>query len=421
MHADPFGHHACWRLPGWRWLHPARRCWATVILAALLLVLVGSGPGVARAADAAVRVPLQPGLVLGMNVRMQGVSLPDYVAYFRIAQVQPQQLVIEGFRQAADAGAPAGKRYFRFSRIVRGEDLRTAYRISPQYITDDPSMFPGYTANEASAQLLADLKGGKPTRFVLAMTPVSGAAGSKVLDMVSGALKDVPNLGGAFAGFSSEFTRKYYRGELQRVEATDVPVPVLLDGAVVALPAVHAHGMLKAADDGGAADFWILDDPTNALLLRWSFQGRTLEIVHIDVPPPATAPAAGLTKALSGKGVGGGDCHVALQGIYFDSGSADLLPLSDAALSGVAAVIKGHPDWILTVEGHTDNIGTPASNQDLSQRRAQSVRDALAKRYAVPANRLQARGFGAGRPVDSNATAVGRAHNRRVELSRACH
>ncbi|HVC17058.1 MAG TPA: OmpA family protein, partial [Rhodanobacter sp.] len=243
---------------------------------------------------------------------------------------------------------------------------------------------------------------------------------------VSGALKAVPQVGVMMTGLSSEFTRKYYRGSLQRVEPGTVPIPVLRDGSPAMLPAIHARGALKAGSDSGVADFWFLDDPANALLLRWSFQGRTAEIVHIDAPDRKEAASARMTTALSSPAsarstVAGAGCHVALHGIYFDSGSADLLPISDATLSDVASLIKAHPEWNLTIEGHTDNIGSATSNQDLSQRRAQAVRQALIHNHGVPPVHLLAQGFGATRPVDSNSTAVGRAHNRRVELARACH
>jgi outer membrane protein OmpA-like peptidoglycan-associated protein len=113
-------------------------------------------------------------------------------------------------------------------------------------------------------------------------------------------------------------------------------------------------------------------------------------------------------------------CRVELHGIYFDSGSAVLLEESEPMLKQVAQLVKSSPEATLTIEGHTDNIGSADYNQKLSEQRAAAVRDALVARYAIPANRLTAKGFGLTRPVDSNATIVGRAHNRRVELARPC-
>ena len=79
-------------------------------------------------------------------------------------------------------------------------------------------------------------------------------------------------------------------------------------------------------------------------------------------------------------------------------------------------MVKAHPEsGKLRVEGHTDAQGKRASNVKLSQRRAAAVVKALVKR-GVPAERLVAQGFGPDQPVADNATAEGRAKNRRVEL-----
>jgi len=97
-----------------------------------------------------------------------------------------------------------------------------------------------------------------------------------------------------------------------------------------------------------------------------------------------------------------------------------LEPESGSALTGVAALLARHPDWSLAIEGHTDSIGGVASNQALSERRAEAVRSALVTQHRVTPSRLTATGFGATRPRESNATLEGRARNRRVELVRRC-
>ena len=68
-----------------------------------------------------------------------------------------------------------------------------------------------------------------------------------------------------------------------------------------------------------------------------------------------------------------------------------------------------------------DNVGPAAYNMDLSTRRAGAVRDALIRRFGASAARLQSQGYGLTRPVETNATDEGRAHNRRVEVSRQCN
>lgn len=86
-------------------------------------------------------------------------------------------------------------------------------------------------------------------------------------------------------------------------------------------------------------------------------------------------------------------------------------------LHTIADVMKKNPEWSLTVEGHTDNIGGAAANQDLSARRAAAVRAALIP-LGVAETRLVTSGFGSSVPRDTNATLAGRARNRRVELTR---
>jgi outer membrane protein OmpA-like peptidoglycan-associated protein len=79
-------------------------------------------------------------------------------------------------------------------------------------------------------------------------------------------------------------------------------------------------------------------------------------------------------------------------------------------------MLAAHPELRLTVEGHTDDVGSATTNQSLSARRAEAVRQALVAQHGVDAARLEARGFGATRPASPNATAEGRQANRRVEL-----
>jgi outer membrane protein OmpA-like peptidoglycan-associated protein len=102
--------------------------------------------------------------------------------------------------------------------------------------------------------------------------------------------------------------------------------------------------------------------------------------------------------------------------LTFERGSAELTEDSAPLLDAVAAVINSHPGiHLLRVEGHTDNRGRRARNVELSQDRAKSVADALARRGLSP-RRLSALGFGPARPIADNGTEEGRALNRRVEI-----
>lgn len=108
--------------------------------------------------------------------------------------------------------------------------------------------------------------------------------------------------------------------------------------------------------------------------------------------------------------------RVAVYGINFATGKADINPDSASVLAEVAGVLAKRPDWKLRIEGHTDNVGNAKANLDLSQRRAQSVKDWLVKKHGVAADRLTTQGFGATVPVGDNRTDEGKAKNRRVEL-----
>lgn len=100
--------------------------------------------------------------------------------------------------------------------------------------------------------------------------------------------------------------------------------------------------------------------------------------------------------------------------IEFDTGSTSIGATSDNALSAIARAIT-YCRGVLRIEGHTDDVGTAASNNMLSRKRAEAVRAALIAR-GVPPERLVAEGFGSSRPVAGNDNDNGRARNRRIEI-----
>lgn len=103
--------------------------------------------------------------------------------------------------------------------------------------------------------------------------------------------------------------------------------------------------------------------------------------------------------------------------IQFDTGRDSIKVGSFPVLDQIAKLLLEHPEFKrIRVEGHTDNVGGAAYNKELSERRAVSVVRYLVGK-GVPKERLSAAGFGFERPVASNATALGRAKNRRVEFT----
>jgi flagellar motor protein MotB len=103
-------------------------------------------------------------------------------------------------------------------------------------------------------------------------------------------------------------------------------------------------------------------------------------------------------------------------GILFATGKAELQPESRAVLKDIAATMKKYADLRILVEGHTDNVGSAESNLALSDARAAAVKAALVADHGVDAARLTTKGFGDTKPSAPNATAAGRAQNRRVEI-----
>lgn len=122
------------------------------------------------------------------------------------------------------------------------------------------------------------------------------------------------------------------------------------------------------------------------------------------------ADAGALAKGLQADG------HMAVEGIYFDTGKSTLKPESDRAIGEIAKLLQGDPALKVFVVGHTDGVGTVESNLKLSQDRAQAVLQALVAQHGIAAAWLRAYGCGPFAPVATNVTEEGRARNRRVEL-----
>jgi len=101
--------------------------------------------------------------------------------------------------------------------------------------------------------------------------------------------------------------------------------------------------------------------------------------------------------------------------VLFASNKSELLPAAQNRLNQVANALMETKERKLTVEGHTDSQGSTSYNQELSQQRADAVRMYLISR-GYPRDLIQANGIGEDRPVSENATAEGRANNRRVEI-----
>ena len=103
--------------------------------------------------------------------------------------------------------------------------------------------------------------------------------------------------------------------------------------------------------------------------------------------------------------------------VQFETGKADLKPVSNALLDEVAKMLKDNPQVeLISVEGHTDSTGSADFNRKLSQQRAESVAKYLGSK-GVKAARMEPKGFGPDKPVADNETDAGKEANRRVEFN----
>lgn len=387
----------------------AQRTGPWIALAALITVVAPSGSQAPISA-----IPLRTGLtiVTAINEPERG----DYESLKRLTDVNERAVtlsisgdvpVMEEDPLAALLGQtgarPAGKpqtRSFRVRRTVRREDLQNAHEYVQLFSEDTPETFPGSTALGVSSVVLTELKTkGQSQLTIFDRRGAIGALGGLLGGLLGGqAGKELDD--------SSKAT-----GTLRIVKGGPPTLTVLVNGTPTPLPVVHARGTLGEL----ACEFFLLDDATNPLSLKYSYGETRLQVVRIEFPADATTDVAGaptIAKQLASTG------KAEIYGIYFDFASDRIKEESEAVLTEIAKALTDNPAWNLSVNGHTDSIGGDAPNLDLSKRRAAAVRQALVTRHKVTAARLSTDGFGASRPKDTNATLEGRARNRRVELIR---
>ena len=104
---------------------------------------------------------------------------------------------------------------------------------------------------------------------------------------------------------------------------------------------------------------------------------------------------------------------ITLKNVFFHTGKYDLLAISIVELDKVVEMMESHPNIHIELGGHTDNVGSNAMNQKLSEQRAKTVYEYLLN-HGIEASRLSYKGYGASQPVADNSTAEGRRQNRRT-------
>jgi outer membrane protein OmpA-like peptidoglycan-associated protein len=306
-------------------------------------------------------------------------------------------------RAARDlAGHPIQK--FSVIRSVRTVDLQRADRYLQEFGPITPAEVPGTTAIGTSSAVLTALKSSGETKLAM-------------FDLPAGLWSEPPY--SADPGKHPSVFDHQMLFTIRRVEPAPVPIALTVNGEKTELPAIHATG---SAEWGEKAEFFFLDDESNPLALRWRIRTSAvsaadrsmLQVIKIAYRcSMASTLTSRLESALAESG------HpVDVYDIYFSFNSDEIREESEPTLSELGDILQRHPDWKLSIAGHTDGIASDAFNLDLSKRRAAAVKNALVTRFGVDQRRLTTTGYGKSRPRDTNDTPEGRARNRRVELVR---
>jgi outer membrane protein OmpA-like peptidoglycan-associated protein len=406
--------------------------------------------GVVQDPQESIPLPMQAGLSIVQAVTDDAYQGRDYEAVVTIGSVVSGNVALQWSALLKDRGGQ--RRWLTARRTVLADDIRRSRTQILGFDTEDPERLPGTT-------------GLGPSRLVIDELNREGRASVVVRNYAarrdnSGTLERVGNGSVAFPvllnGMRVSVPAIHARGELGLPGSMRPWDFWFLDHPVQPLTLKVLYGP-EAAREAGPPE--------------WKRQ-----IVRIDFPDGVVAATAGAESDGTGSGSGefdfetgvgtpggsgveaewgsgagagarrGGDaavrgeagigagagaagrlerqlaveCRVPVPGIYFEFDSDQLNPASRPWIRSVADLLHRHPDWTVTIEGHTDSIGGASYNLDLSTRRAGALKRSLTDEHRIAAPRLATRGFGPTRPLESNATVEGRARNRRVELVRPC-
>jgi outer membrane protein OmpA-like peptidoglycan-associated protein len=373
----------------------------------LSLVVIALGSRLPAATPPGGKIPLCPGLTV-----VTAISQPegDYESIKTVESMDANTVRLKYSTEQPPerlAGGGSRIRKLTLSRVVRISDLANGKLYEQIFGTNIPAEMPGTTAIGTSRAVLTAVKTqGEAELGVFNIPPASIGSSYKI----SSDRKQHPNV--------FDYTETY---KLRRVERTAVKIPVIVNEARTELPAIHVTG--RSDFYGYKAEFFFLDDESNPLSLKWRLgigatagqnagaDRDTLQVIKIAFR--CSSPPGGMSlleHALAETG------HADVYDIYFDFNSDEIRDESEPTLHDIGDILRRHPEWKLSIAGHTDSIGGDAPNLDLSKRRAAAVKNALVARFGVNNGRLVTTGYGKSRPVDTNETPEGRARNRRVEL-----
>jgi len=333
-----------------------------------------------RAAQAAAKVPLVPGLILDSVLAIQN---QDIEGLAQLGSENDNTLTFtysgSGFHRQKNEVIVDQTFHTAPYTFCRSELPSSPVYVGRMY-DQHPAVFSAGTYHQISTHSFQELKQTGATKIVIHSHAV---------------MKD-KHL--AFEGDEAV--------TLHRTDHDDAKYHVIVNDQPSDLPVITADGAPVAGS--GLLHFAVVDDAAFPLIMVWEWAGQSDSSKMVKI----TYPQAKIEKELKEQG------RAEIYGIYFDFDSDQLRSESEPVLTEIAEVLKKQPDWKLSVRGHTDNVGGDTHNLDLSQRRAASVIKALFTRYQIAAERLSPTGFGASKPKAGNDTVEGRALNRRVELVR---
>ena len=338
------------------------------------------------AAQAQATVPLKPGLTLAYA--WTRTPQEEYECLIHVTKIEPAAIETSLSCDTAERGGPFIRRICR-ADMHNARMLHTLYgaiKVIGPTGEDEPETITGATAFSLSVDEFKRLKStGKYTHHYVEFNP-------------SGQLE------------------KNGIGEL-RVSGRET-IKVIVNDEPLELPVIKTHGTLKWWIRGQRLETEdtsvILDDERFPLFIDQkssnAITGSRIQFAKITYPSEGRDSLEGALLETK---------RVDVYGIYFDFNSDRIRPESEPVLKEIDSAMKRHPDWQLSIAGHTDNIGGNGEyNLQLSRRRSEAVRMTLVNRFGMSADRLASSGYGAGAPKDTNDTPEGRARNRRVELVR---
>lgn len=319
---------------------------------------------------ASASIPLEPGLAL-TDIWAPRANQPDIEVLTTVNGIADNSIAV--------TGKPLVGSQISSGRNICTVDLLNAREYEAQFGSGTPNTIPGATMFTLSRAVFSDLKAGRPAALTF--------------------YEAFNNSGGSYE------LRGLSKGALSRVEKTDVPYSIIVNGERRDLPTVHAEGTLGSQ----TFELWVLDEIANPMVLNLKVHNSPFHITYVKITFPEKKE---VEQQLARTG------RADIYGIYFDFNKAIPRPESAPVLKEIAQALKDNPNWKLEIGGHTDNVGGNAYNLNLSDERAQGVMQSLVAQYGIAADRLSAKGFGQTQPKATNDTAEGRALNRRVELVR---